>query len=1015
MTDYALWKVIVNGDSSQPKRTVDGVEQTYPPTTVGEKLARKNELKERGTLLMALPNEHQLKFNSYKNTKSLMEEIEKRFREEMDLKWQIVMLTIRARRFLKKTRRKVGVNGSETIGFDKTKVECYKCHKRGHFARECMAQRENMNREPVRRNVTVETTDAKDLVVQDGIRYDWSDQAEDGPTNFALMAYTSSGSSSSLSLNSEKLHAPKPDLILTDVDEYVVSESVTNVPAVAINEAKTSNPQFELQEKGVIDSRCSKYMTRNMSYIFDYEDINSGYVAFGGDPKGGKITSKGKISTGIENLKDLRVKVIRCDNGTKFKNRVMNQFCEMKDALTKSMNYKPIVVGNQSNGSAEKKDTKGLRNKESKTPITEEPRVNQEKDIVNSTNIVNAISSTVNAASNEVNAVGRKSIIKLPDDLNMPELEDISIFKDSNEDVFGAEADLNNMETTFQVSLILITRIHKDHPVKQIIRDIHSAPQTRRMTKSVTDHEPKKTLVDLPYAKRAIGTKRIYRNKKDTRGIVVRNKARMVSQGYTQEEGINYNKMDVNSAFLYGKNEEEVYVCQPLGFEDPEFPDRVYKRSDRSTRKEMCIEFKKMMHKKFQMSSMGELTFFLGLQTTITPMETSKPLMKDENARDVDVHLYRSMIGSLMYLTSSRLDIMFVVRACARFQVTPKVLHLYAVKRIFRYLKGQPKLGLWYPKDSPFDLEAYTDNDYAGASLDGKPQYEGRLIMLIYNGLYTNDDWNEVKQLLRMELRPTESEGFVHIINFLNANPIKYALTVNPTIYTSCIEKFWAIATAKNINGEAQIHAMVDGKKVIISEATIKRYFKFKDERGVDCLSNEVIFEQLTLMWKTRRQDIKETQPSGPITNLEDEALNVENVPTQSNDLHLSRVNTIGSREDSLKLKELMEICTKLQQRVIDLENTKTVQAQEISSLKKRVKRLEKKRRSRTPGLKRLYKIGLSARVESSAKEPSLDVLNDKEVVVEDVIAAATTNVSIDDITLAQALVEIKTLLASKY
>nr|GEY98680.1 uncharacterized mitochondrial protein AtMg00810-like [Tanacetum cinerariifolium] len=146
----------------------------------------------------------------------------------------------------------------------------------------------------------------------------------------------------------------------------------------------------------------------------------------------------------------------------------------------------------------------------------------------------------------------------------------------------------------------------------------------------------------------------------------------------------------------------------------------------------MCTEFEKMMHKKFQMSSMGELTFFLGLQvtqkddgifisqdkyvyeilkkfsfltvkTTSTPMETLKPLIKNENAKDVDVYLYRSMIRSLMYLTSSRPDIMFVVCACVRFQVTPKVSHLHAMKRIFRYLKGQPKLGLWYPKDSPFD------------------------------------------------------------------------------------------------------------------------------------------------------------------------------------------------------------------------------------------------------------------------------------------------------------------------
>ncbi|GJR93052.1 hypothetical protein Tco_0265226 [Tanacetum coccineum] len=101
-------------------------------------------------------------------------------------------------------------------------------------------------------------------------------------------------------------------------------------------------------------------------------------------------------------------------------------------------------------------------------------------------------------------------------------------------------------------------------------------------------------------------------------------------------------------------------------------------------------------------------------------METSKPLIKDENAEDVDVHLYRSMIGSLIYLTSSRPGIMFVVCACARFEVIPKISHLHVVKRIFRYLKAQPKLGIWYPKDSPFDLEAYTDSDYAGASLHRK-------------------------------------------------------------------------------------------------------------------------------------------------------------------------------------------------------------------------------------------------------------------------------------------------------
>ncbi|GJZ33437.1 putative ribonuclease H-like domain-containing protein, partial [Tanacetum coccineum] len=139
-----------------------------------------------------------------------------------------------------------------------------------------------------------------------------------------------------------------------------------------------------------------------------------------------------------------------------------------------------------------------------------------------------------------------------------------------------------------------------------------------------------------------------------------------------------------------------------------------------STKKSWCDEFEALMKSRFQMSSMGELTFFLGLQNAVHNLLTQKPLVKDEEASDVDVHLYRSMIGSLMYVTASRPDIMFAVCACSRFQVTPKTSHLSAVKRIFRYLKGKPSLGLWYPRESSFDLESYSDSDYAGANLDRK-------------------------------------------------------------------------------------------------------------------------------------------------------------------------------------------------------------------------------------------------------------------------------------------------------
>ncbi|GJV10546.1 putative ribonuclease H-like domain-containing protein, partial [Tanacetum coccineum] len=267
-------------------------------------------------------------------------------------------------------------------------------------------------------------------------------------------------------------------------------------------------------------------------------------------------------------------------------------------------------------------------------------------------------------------------------------------------------------------------------------------------------------------------------------GIIVRNKARLVAQGYTQKEGIYYDEvfapvasieairlflayasfmnfvvyqMDMKSAFLYGKIEEEVYVCQPLGFEDTEFLDRVYKvekplyglhqtpRASYETLSTYLFEngfqrgtidktlfIKKVMQKEdgifiSQDKYVGEILkkfSFSTVRIASTPMETSKPLLKDAKAEDVDVHLYRSMIGTLMYLTSSRPDIMFVVCACARFQVTPKVSHLHAVKRIFRHLKGQPKLGLWYPKNSPFNLEAYSDSDYAGAIANSTTEAE---------------------------------------------------------------------------------------------------------------------------------------------------------------------------------------------------------------------------------------------------------------------------------------------------
>ncbi|GKC62834.1 retrovirus-related pol polyprotein from transposon TNT 1-94 [Tanacetum coccineum] len=385
------------------------------------------------------------------------------------------------------------------------------------------------------------------------------------------------------------------------------------------------------------------------------------------------------------------------------------------DALTTTMNYEPIVAGTQSNSFTGTKasDNAGQTGK-SKPSIDDERKVDEDpikdsecndqekEDNVNSTNNVNA------SSTNEVNVVGVKTSIELPFDPNMHALEYVSIFDSSRDDEDdGAEADMNNLDTTIQVNPIPTIRIYKDHPLDQVIRDLQSSTQTRKMSKNLEEHgfaiqeellqlklQEFWTLVNLPYGKRAIRTKWVFRNKKDEREIVIRNKARLVAQGYTQEEGIDYDEvfapvarieairlflayasfkdfvvyqMDVKSAFLYGKI-EDVYVCQPPGFEDPYFPDKVYKvekalyglhqalrawyetlstylldnefqrgKIDKtlfikrhkddillvqvyvddiifgSTKKELCNAFEKLMHEKFQMSSMGELTFFLGL------------------------------------------------------------------------------------------------------------------------------------------------------------------------------------------------------------------------------------------------------------------------------------------------------------------------------------------------------------------------------------------------------------------
>ncbi|GJW46101.1 hypothetical protein Tco_0077747 [Tanacetum coccineum] len=265
--------------------------------------------------------------------------------------------------------------------------------------------------------------------------------------------------------------------------------------------------------------------------------------------------------------------------------------------------------------------------------------------------------------------------------------------------------------------------------------------------------------------------------------------------------------------------------------------------------------------------------------------------------------------------------------------------------------------------------------------------------------------------------KPTKIKGFKEIVDFLNANPIKYALTVNPTIYCSCVKQFWDTVKTKTVNGEIQLQALVDKKKVIITESTIRSDLQLEDANGVDCLPNATIFEQLTPIGKSKKKNTEVPQPSGSTDNVPN-----ENIPTTSNDLLLSG-------EHRLKLIELMDLCTNLQKKVLDLEKANTTQDSEIASLKKKVKKLERRNKSRTTGLKRLRKGRKIADIDADAEVTLIDetqgrkddnlifdtgVSDEQEVEVKKVVSTAkvttksATTTTVDELTLAQTLIEIK-------
>nr|GEU84343.1 retrovirus-related Pol polyprotein from transposon TNT 1-94 [Tanacetum cinerariifolium] len=1022
MTDYSLWEVIKNGNKVLTK-TVGTVEQPHEPTTVEEKLDRKNEMKAKGTLLMALTEldrKNEMKArgstkvsfiprckiahgsyrevhkqhneadnttygvsiahtqgntvystsvdnlsdvvicaflvsqpNSLQLAREDLEQIDHDDLEEMDLHWEMAMLTIRARRAQK--------------------------------------NQENREREYGRKMVLVVNPTENSLIAQDGIGgYDWSYQVEEEhPTNFALMALTSLGSSSNLDFKG----------VCSTIETKPAKKNNFSLPIIE-DQISDEESKKEYKEKGVMDSGCSRHMRGNKLYLTDYEDYDGGFVSFG-DGKG-RISRKGKIKTRTLDFDEVYFWIKRefsvartpQQNGVakrmnrtlieatstnrlhktlwvscyhlkymdylgKFdkkadegffmgysmvskamrvfnkRTRIVEETLNIRsfenapnvkgsrpgwlfdiDSLKISMNYVPIVVGFQTNGlkdsvvDARKKATEvdesqvskngGLDDEVTKSEFEGILQQERQNEHINSTKSFNTVSSPVsiarpsfaNAASPSlINVAGTpasinafeeyhferfspfKNAFSLPYVPIVTLINDIGIFCNAYDDeVVEEEVDMNNVVPSYTIPNALLTKFLKDHPKDQ-----------------------------------AIGTKWVFRNKKDDRGMVIKNKTRLVAQGHTQEEGINYDEvfspvarikairlflaytsfkdfvvyqMDVNSAFLYGKIKEEVYVCQPPGFEDPNFPNKVYK-----------------VEKALYGLHQAPRACFSTVKTTSTLMEPNKALVKDAEAEDVDMHLYRSMIRSLMYLTASRPDITFVVCAYARFQVTLKTSHLHAVKRIFRFLKGQPKLGLWYPKDSPFDLEAYSDSDYVGASLDKKS--------------ITEED--------RMERAATTA---------------------------SSLEVEQDSAKVKKVNGQEHIQALVDKQKVIITQESIRRDLKFNDTE-VEGMAKHKEICVISSHTKKIFANIKR-QGQGFSRNV---------TPLFETMMVTAQEEIAEVHSPSSKILVEESIATPSND-PLPSEEAKIAQAKEIAKLKKIVKKVENRRKSRPARLRRLKKVG---------------------------------------------------------
>nr|GEU95793.1 uncharacterized mitochondrial protein AtMg00810-like [Tanacetum cinerariifolium] len=1027
MNDYSLWEVILNGDSPIPKRIINGVVQPVAPTTAEQSLkiyeaevkiststshttqniafvsSQNTDITNESVSVVASVSAASTKVyvSALPNVDTLSDQIDADDLEEIDLKWQMAMLTMRAKRFLQRTKRNRGVNGTTSIKFDMSKWECYNCDRRGHFARKCRSPKDKRSKEPQRRNVPVETSTSNSLVSQcDGVgSYDWSFQAEEEPTNYVLMAFTSSSSSSSdnevasYSKACTKAYATMQShyearIILYQQNETVFEE---DVKLLKLDVKHRYNALVELRKKF---EKAEQERDDFNSFAFDCDEMFSfeSDVSMPASP----VYDRYKLGEGYHvvpppytgTYMTLKLDFVFHDAST-VNETVLTAF-NVEPSLTK-----PVIDLSQSNRPS--------------APIIEDCVSDTEDDFE-----ADNLRKDIPKSRGHSNSRNRKACF-----------------------VFLTRSRFVPLNAARPVNTIVPqTNVTRPRPTKTIFTKLHSPlirPINHRPSPNHSTFPQKVTTVKAPQVNVVKGVKGNWDNPQHTlkdKGVI----DTRCSRHMTGNMSYLFDFGEINGGYVaFGRNPKGVKITGKfdgkadegflVGYSEPE--SKVYvslsssaktKKHDAKTNKEAKgkshVEFSigvRNLSEEFEdfsnnstnkvnaahtpvlvvgqtstnstntfcvagpsntavsptlgktsyvdpsqypddpdMPALEDITYsddeedvgveadFSKLETTITvspipttrvyndhpttqiidgksastPIDTKKPLLKDLDGKDMDVYTYRSMICSLMYLTSSRLDIMFAICACAHFQVTPKASHLHAVKRNFRYLKGKPHLGLWYPKDSPFNLVAYSESDYAGASLDRKSTTKGCQFLG-----YRLISWQCKKQT----------------VIATSSTKAKYVAAA------SCYAQVLWIQNQLLDYGYNFMHT------------TIYIVLRLDDAESIDCLPNEEIFAELERMGKVEA-----------------------------------------------------------------LVQDKIAQAFEITKLKQRVKRLEKKNKLKVSGLKRsrkevVAKVKKDAQVakndadaqgrleESQVHVYHIDLEHAKKVLK--VVTAATTTITVAPIT----------------